>query len=140
MSKKPSLGDIYCIPLPNGKFAFGRIYRDACIAIYKQISDSPDDIPLREEYQFIVGVYEDVLKSGRWKKVSSRPFKNALESWPPPMCVIDSITGNYSIYYRGEFRPSTSDECSKIEAAAVWEAEHIIDRIMGKNIWHKRVN
>ena len=138
MAKKIELGDIYSIPLPDGKYAFGRIYRDGCIAIYGQISDSEDDIPPEENYQFVVGVYEHVLKSGQWKKVASRRFSNDEEAWPPPMCIIDSVTGGYSVYHKGKSRPSTREECSGFEEAAVWDANHIIDRIMGSDIWHKR--
>jgi len=38
--KKIRLGDVYAIPLPNGKFAFGRIFKDACLGIYKYIGNS----------------------------------------------------------------------------------------------------
>ncbi len=60
------------------------------------------------------------------------PFENEEKSWPPPMCIIDSITGEYSIYYKGETTRATQDRCSSLEEAAVWEAEHIIDRIISQ--------
>lgn len=135
--RRLKLGDIYAIPLPNGKYAFGRAYWDGSIAIYKHIAESMDNLPEKEEYQFIVGVYEYVLKSGEWPVVANRPFDNDEDKWPPPTCVIDSISGNYSIYYKGEFRKSTKDECKGLEIAAVWGAEHIIDRIMGDDKWHR---
>lgn len=134
--KQIKLGDVYAIPLPNGKFAFGKTFKDACIAIYKQLSDTLIDTPKTEDYQFTVGVYKDVLQSGQWSIVDSRPFKNDDEAWPPPMCVIDSISGEYSIYYKGEMRTSNKSECEGLEVAAVWEAQHIIDRIMGEDKWH----
>ena len=131
-------GDLYAIPLPNGTFAFGRTFKDACIAIYKHIGKSIEDLPQIDEYQFTVGIYNDVLKSGVWPVVGYRPFKNDDEQWPPPMCVIDSISGEYSIYHKGEFKSSNKSECEGLEVAAVWEAEHIIDRITGEDKWHKR--
>ena len=36
-SGKLKLGDVFAIPLPNSKYAFGRRYRDASIGIYKQL-------------------------------------------------------------------------------------------------------
>jgi hypothetical protein len=137
--KKIQLGDIYQIPLPDGNYAYGRIFKDACIAIYKQLTTTPKQIPEKEEYQFIVGVYEDVLKSGKWEIVDNRPFVKSDEAWPPPMCIIDMISGKYSIYHKGEIKEATEWQCMKLEEAAVWDAHHIIDRIIGKDTWHKRM-
>lgn len=136
MAKRVKLGDIYAIPLPNGEFAFGRVFNDACIAIYKNTSTSIKDIPQTEDYQFIVGVYKDVLTSGKWEKVANRPFDNSDESWPSPMFVLDRISGEYSIYHKGEMKKSTKEECADLEEAAVWDAHHIVDRIMGDNKWN----
>jgi hypothetical protein len=135
--KRLKLGDVYAILLPNSKYAFGRTFFDASIGIYKHIGEKIDDLPKTEDYQFIVGIYEDVLKSGQWPVVDNRPFKNDEEKWPPPMCVIDSITGEYSIYHKGEFRDASKSECEGLEMAAVWEAEHVIDRVMGEDKWNR---
>ncbi|WP_413379269.1 Imm26 family immunity protein [Paenibacillus taichungensis] len=135
--KRIKLGDLYAIPLPNGKFAFGRRFKDANIAIYNYMGNTFEDKPQQENYQFIVGVYDDVLKSGDWPVVENRPFVNEAEAWPPPACVIDKLTGEHSIYYMGEIKPADIKECEGLEIAAVWEAQHIVDRIMGNNTWHK---
>lgn len=135
--RRKKLGDVYAIPLPNGKFAFGRIFKDAGIGIYKHIGESIEDVPMGEDYQFIVGVYENVLKSGNWTVVENRPFNNEEEAYPPPSCIIDNISGEYSIYYKGEIRRATKSECEGLEIAAVWADNHIIDRIMGEDKWHK---
>ncbi|MDQ0171354.1 Imm26 family immunity protein [Paenibacillus tundrae] len=135
--RRIKLGDVYAINLPNGKVAFGRSFKDACIAIYSYIGSSHDDTPQEEDYQFVVGVYDDVLKSGQWPVVDHRPFANEEEAWPPPMCVIDQLSGEYSLYHKGEMRHSSWQECEGLEIAAVWEAYHIVDRIMGNDKWHK---
>jgi len=135
--KRIKIGDVYAIPLPNGNFAFGRIFKDAGIGIYKYIGESIEDIPKVEEYQFIVGVYEYVLKSGDWTVVENRLFKSDNEAFPPPTYIIDSISGEYSIYHKGEIRSATKSECEGLEVTAVWADNHIIDRIMGDDKWHK---
>ncbi|WP_375102284.1 Imm26 family immunity protein (plasmid) [Paenibacillus sp. RS8] len=134
--KRIKLGDVFAIPLPDGRFGFGRRFKDASIAIYRYIGSYIEDIPQDEDYQFIVGVYDDVLKSGQWPVIENRPFSNEEEAWPPPACVIDKLTDEYSTYYKGEMRKATKLECEGLEIAAVWEAEHIIDRIMGDDRWH----
>jgi hypothetical protein len=135
--KQIKIGNVYAIPLPNGKYAFGRKFKDAGIGIYKYIGESIEDIPKDEEYQFIVCVYDYVLKSGDWTVVENRPFKSNDEDYPPPSCIIDSISGEYSIYYKGEIRSATKSECEGLEVAAVWADNHIIDRIMGDDKWHR---
>ncbi|MCL1885766.1 MAG: immunity 26/phosphotriesterase HocA family protein [Dehalococcoidia bacterium] len=137
-AQKDKLGNIYAIPLPNRKFAFGRSMADADIAIYKHIGDTIEDIPKEEKYQFIVGVYKDVLTSGDWPLVENRPFKNEDESWPPPTFIWDQSTGKYNQYYKGQITPSTKAACKGLERCAVWDAHHIIDRIMGDDTWHKK--
>jgi hypothetical protein len=131
------IGDVYAIPLPNGKYAFGRVFKDAGIGIYRYIGENIKDIPKDEEYKFIVGIYEYVLKSGDWTVVENRHFKSEDEAYPPPSCIIDSISGEYSIYYKGETRSATKTECEGLEVTAVWADNHIIDRIMGDDKWHR---
>jgi len=106
--------------LPNGKFRFGRIYRNSSTGIYKHIGIDVDNLPQNDEYQVVVGVYEDVLKSGNWHLVDNRPFKNAEEEWPPQTCVKDNLSGQYSIYHKGEFHKATEKECEGLEIASVW--------------------
>ena len=37
--KRAKIGNIYEIPLPNGKKAFGRLYKEGTLAIYEKICD-----------------------------------------------------------------------------------------------------
>jgi hypothetical protein len=130
-------GNVYAIPLADGKYAFcKKMHQEsASIAVYKHIGDAIENTPKEEEYQFIVGVYIDVLKSGDWPLIENRPFSNEEESEPPPTYILDSISGEYSQYYKGEITPSNKEACRGLEAAAVWDAHHIIDRINGDNRW-----
>ncbi|MDF2792073.1 MAG: hypothetical protein K0S80_5175, partial [Neobacillus sp.] len=52
-----------------------------------------------EEDQFIVGVYKR-SKIRDWTVVENRPFKSDDEAYPPPACIIDSISGYYLIYIK----------------------------------------
>lgn len=137
MSKKNKPGNVLDIPLPNKKFAFGRLYKDSCIAIYNHIGLSINDVPKSEDYRFTVGVYQHVLKSGEWIIADERPFETEEEMWPPPMCVIDKLTGEYSIYHKGEIVKASKEDCEGLETTAVWDKNHIIDRIMGDDKWNR---
>lgn len=120
-------------------FLMEKTHMDDCLknilaiycGIYNDISELPDTVSY---YRFIC-VYEDLLYDGKWKVVGHKGFKNADEAWAPPKCVIDKITGKGSIYYKGEIRSCSYDECKNLEIAAVWDRHHVIDMLMGNPKW-----
>ena len=128
---KVRVGDILQIQLPNGTFAYGKVFRDASVGIYRKIFDSPVEPPINSPFAFTICLYNDILKSGMWPIVSQEPFRSLEDEWPPPMCIKDPLSGSYSVYHKGEIRASTKAECEGLETAAVWDADHVIDRIMG---------
>ena len=133
--KKLKLGDIYEIPLPNGKNAYGRLFKEGTLAIYDLFCDSVQELPQTEQYRFFVPVYEDLLRDGKWKIVDSRKFNSDEEAWPPPFCAVDQMTHIGSIYYKGQILPCKYDDCKDLEIAAVWDRHHLVDRLMGDNKW-----
>jgi hypothetical protein len=129
--KKPKLGDVVEIPLPNGKYAYGRVYKDASIAIYKKLSEEPHQPPIgSRDFLFHVGLYDDILTSGDWAVVGHDKFNSTESSWPPPYFIKDIISGGYEIYHKGDIRKASKDECKNLEEAAVWDKQHIIERII----------
>jgi len=69
--------------------------------------------------------------------IENRPFANEEAAVPPPTYIWDSITGKYQQYYKGQIMPSTKDACKGLESTSIWDAQHIIDRIMGGDKWQK---
>lgn len=129
---KPKVGDVIQVELPTGRYAYGRVLRDASVAFYATTSDEPAHPPLgSRDYQFVVGVYEDVLKSSSVPVVGRDPSRDPDDEWPPPNCVRDPLTGAVEIYHRGVIRPPEPNENIDLEPAAVWDLHHVIDRIMG---------
>src|SRR5262245_51651565 len=130
MAKRIRVGDIVAIPLTAGRFAFGRVLKDASIAVYRYVSDAESSVPpLTTPYAFVVGVYQDVLCSGSWPLAERVPFENEDDAWPPPHAVHDVISGRFSIYYKGQMRPASPEEAEGLEPAAVWDKHHILQRI-----------
>ena len=100
MSKiKPQVGDVVEIPLSSGGVAYGRVLKDAGIAIYKETAKSKPPIGSRD-YQFVVGVYNDELK--KLSIVDHDPSNSPNEDWPPPRYITDVINGSKRIYYQGK--------------------------------------
>ncbi|MFL6255398.1 MAG: Imm26 family immunity protein [Pyrinomonadaceae bacterium] len=128
---KPSLGDVFQISLPDGRYAYGRVYDDASVGIYRAVSDEPLLPPIGSgDFLFHVGMYDDVLKVGMCPIVGRDPFRDGEEAWPPPYYIIDPISGEYSLYHKGEIKPASAGECEGLEEAAVWELRDIITRVM----------
>ena len=133
--KRLKLGDIYEIPLPNGNNAYGRLYKEYVLAIYKDRCTSIDELQLSEEYDFYVGVYKDLLQDGEWKIVGNKKFENDEDAWAPPRCAINAMTKIGSLYYKGEILPCNYEECKDLEIVAVWDRHHLVDRLMGDDTW-----
>ena len=128
---------MYEIPLPNGLNAYGRLYKECTLGIYRNFYTTVDELPEDEDYAFFVTVYKDLLQDGEWKVVSERKFKNDDDAWAPKRCTIDALSRVGSIYYKGEIIPCTYEECKDLEVAAVWDRNHVIDRLMGDDKWLK---
>jgi hypothetical protein len=129
-SRPPQPGDVVEIMLPTERYAYGRVLRDASVAFYRETTDEPGQPPIgSRDFQFVVGVYDDVLKSS--SVVGHDPSRDPEEDWPPPYCVRDVISGETKLYHKGVMRPARTEECEGLEPAAVWDLHHIIDRLMG---------
>lgn len=130
--RPPKLGDVLQFPLPDGTFAYGRKLRDAAVAFYAETSSEPNRPPIGSaDFQFVVPVYSDVLRSDEVPIVGFDPTPFNGDDWPPPGVVIDLLTGSKKIYERGEMRPSEGDEWIGLERVAVWPMHNLVDRLMG---------
>lgn len=135
--RRLKLGDIYEIQLPNGMNAYGRLFKECTLAIYDIRCKDVSELPETEMYQCYVAVYKDLLQDGEWKVVGNRKFASEDDAWAPPKCVIDGITKIGSLYYKGIITPCSYDECKDLEIVAVWDRHHLIDRLMGNDVWEK---
>jgi hypothetical protein len=126
--RRPSVGNIVQFELPHGRYAYGRVLRDASVAFYAEITKEPQRPPVgSREFQFVVGVYDDVLRAA--EVVGLDPSTHEDEDWPPPRFIRDPIGGCYKIYERGEMRDATANECVGLERAAVWGLSDLIERL-----------
>ena len=128
---KVNIGDVFQIPLPDGRFAYGRVYNDASVGIYNTVTERPLNPPIgSRSFLFTVGLYSDILERGKWKIIGHDPFHTDESTWPPPFFVRDVISGDYQIYHKGILSPAEAEETRGLEEAAVYDSNHVIDRIM----------
>ena len=53
--------------------------------------------------------------------------------------MIDAITKVGSLYYKGEIKPCSYEECKDLEIVAVWDRNHVVDHLMGDDKWEKLI-
>lgn len=144
MKQKRILGAVLSINLDNGKIAYARVVKDASYAIYDLISDTllAIDEVVKHEILFIVAVYENVVTSGRWKIIGQMKLEDNLLKLPLKFIQDELDSTKLELYdpNTGDIRNAKRKECLGLERAAVWEAEHVEERIMdnyrGKtNVW-----
>jgi hypothetical protein len=78
---------------------------------------------------FFVAVMDHAVKKGRWKIIGNiSPDLLSVEA--PPKFIHDPLDRTrFSIYQNGQIRRATREECAGLERSAVWEPEHVEDRI-----------
>ncbi len=79
---------------------------------------------------FRLAVHKSAFNTGRWPKVGFASVPESLVGRVPRFRQ-DAINGRLSISEDGgvTFRAATLDECRNLERLAVWEPEHIEDRL-----------
>lgn len=126
------VGDLFRIALPDGRFAFGCVLRDASVGIYSGVFTDPTPPPdlTTRNYLFVQGIYSDILPSGVCPIVGHREFASEDDEWPPPQCWLDLQDKTVSIYYKGRFFPCEPEDVVGLEIVQAYELEHIVQRIV----------
>jgi hypothetical protein len=134
-------GDIVQIPLGDGAVAYGRLLREPLVAVHDLPSDTSLDPELLVEglvdapVLFVLPVMNKAVTSGRWPTVGHRPLTDVERTTPVRFCKQDPISGSLSIAWvdpvSSEYHtaPASREECEALEREAVWEPEHVEDRL-----------
>lgn len=137
MSRKRKIprtaGDIVGIPLGNGQYAFAWVLSAPLMAFFDYRTDgqmTPDAAELANRtIAFRIWVVDHAVTAGRWTVVGHRNVPNdvAVAPW---FYKQDPLSKALSMTQTGtEEVPASAEECSRLERAAVWEPEHVEDRL-----------
>jgi hypothetical protein len=114
----------YALTLPDAEFAFF----DARMRDAHPIDEAGSVVG--RAVLFRLFVFNKAVTSGRWMRVGKVDALPDELARPVPRFMQDALCPDrYSIYVSGESRPATLAECEGLEKAAVWEAEHVEDRL-----------
>ena len=129
---RATLGSVIAIPLPDGTCGYGRVLRDPLVAFYDL--QSTHILPMQDVMAagvaFTLFVMKRALMSGRWPVIGDAPLTPELQE-KPLFFKRDMISGALSIYRAstGKETRATREECRSVECAAVWDPEHIVERL-----------
>lgn len=129
--KQRRVGDVVEIDLCDGFRAYARVLDEGSFAVYdcRTETEFPLDDILRLPVLFEVAVMRWAVTKGRWKVIGTAPIESA-HSVPAPKFIEDQLNkGHFEIYEHGKIRPASRAECIGLECMAVWDPEHVEDRI-----------
>lgn len=137
------VGNVVSIPLGGGRFAFGWLLTFPLIAFFDWAEERerpPIESLVGRPIAFRIWVMGRAVKQGMWSVIGHEsPSASLLE--PPTFVKSDSISGALSLTRKGsEETSATRAECLGLERAAVWDPEHVVDRLNDHfdgrpNIW-----
>ena len=129
------VGDIVLIDLGSSRHAYAQVADEPLVIFFEGTFDEEivvERIPSLP-IAFKLWVSNQAITKGTWPVIGSRPLlpENAEE---PFFYKQDGITGRLSLYHSAFAatnyeRPTSLQECQHLECAAVWEPEHVVDRL-----------
>jgi hypothetical protein len=125
------IGDVAKIGLGDGEWAFGRVLKKPLMAFYnlKAVEPPPIETIVAAPVAFKVWVMNYAISDGDWSIIGNLPLTPDLEE-QPTFFKKDPISHRLSIYFGGGVeRPASLGEVEGLECAAVWEPEHVADRL-----------
>lgn len=135
---KRKVGDILRIDMGDGQHTYAQVAADPLVVFFEGIftgAVSVDEI-VTLPVAFTLNVFRHAVTKGIWPVVGSRPLEpeNRRE---PFFYKQDAISGrlflHHSSFAEQNYECSaTLEECIGLECAAVWEPEHVVDRLRDK--------
>lgn len=129
------VGDIVRVDLGSGRHAYAQVAYEPLIIFFEGTFDEEmavERIPSLP-VAFRLWVSNHAITKGTWQVIGSGPLlpENAEE---PFFYKQDAISGRLSLYHSAFAatdyeRPASLEECQLLECAAVWEPEHVVDRL-----------
>ena len=132
-------GNVYSIPLDDGRFAYAQALDSTEFAFFDvaTVKELSADEAISHPLMFRIWVHKSSLKT--WNKLGKATISETL-SKQIPRFKQDALNGKLSIYLNGQETPASLEEVKGLGCAAVWEGPHIVSRISDhlagrENIW-----
>jgi hypothetical protein len=127
-------GDVVAVPLGDGRRGFGLVLDEPLVAFFS-VASSPGAEPrvdeiVRAPIAFRIWVTNQPIWDGEWQVVGHvAEIPPALRE-PPWFFKQDPISGKLTVGRTGaEELPPEPGQVDRLERAAVWSANHVVDRL-----------
>jgi hypothetical protein len=130
-TQKRTPGAIVRIPLDLDWHTYARILEPPLMAFYDCRTDHNVDalVVVSKPILFKIWVHKRAVTSGRWQKVSLLPLEPELQVTPIFFKQDRLDPRKFYLYRAGQEVQATREQCIGLERAAVWEPEHVEDRL-----------
>lgn len=138
--QKITIGSVLEIPINGEYYIYAQILEKSNYAFFdfkfkEQLTDF--NILNEKPILFIISIYSHIINKGEWLKVGKIDIREELEVLPMNF-IQDVLNPNSFEFYNpntGEIAPATKKEIIGLERAAVWDKNHVEDRI--KDFYNK---
>lgn len=148
--QKYKVGQIVAIPLPDGRFAYAKVFNDFDLGVYDFLSDEiePLERVVKNKFSYFNAVTDRAIKSGAFPVIGEQPFPDEESAWAPPMASgifpEDPGVGVLHIDYKGITRPATSQEAAGMDVRDFSQrpelfVDDVVDRLVNGNHRNYRV-
>lgn len=131
MTIKINEGDIFVVPIRDNRFVFGKVLTNSW-GFYDLISKTPSiDLNSLTDVgiAFKIWVSNFPIKKGAWKVIGNLPLSKG-ESEISYFYKQDKINNKlWKTVTGAEEIPVSIEECENLELAAVYDPEHVIERL-----------
>jgi Immunity protein 26 len=126
-----TIGDVVRIDLGAGFHTYARVLQEAGFAFYD--CRAQNEVPIAQVVAspvlFQIAVMNHAVTKGRWSVIGHVPPDKAPIKRLPQFIQDPLRPENFSIYENGAILPATRAEAAGLERAAVWDPEHVEDRL-----------
>ena len=131
IKQRRTIGAILKVPLGDALHTYAQTLNEADFAFFDARTDGELAVAdvVASPILFREAVHKSAWTTGRWRAVSESPLTHAL-SLPVPRFVQDALhPERFQIYLGGTLSPATRLECTNLQRCAVWDPNHIEDRL-----------
>jgi hypothetical protein len=142
--QKYKVGLIVAIPLPDKRFAYGKVFNDLDVGIYDFMSDEIESVEhvVKKRILFFNAVTDRAIKNGTFIVIGEQPFPNEETAWAPAMAMgifpEDHSVGMLHIAHKGNFLAATPKQADGMDIRVFCQepelfVELVIERLIDRN-------
>ncbi|GAB1723840.1 MAG: hypothetical protein GDA65_17955 [Nitrospira sp. CR1.1] len=139
---KCKVGLIVAIPLPDGRFAFAKVFNDNFFGVYSLVSKKIEPLEkiIKHDITFFQSATHSAVILGEWPIVGEDPFPNEESAWAPPQAAGNLPQDNLGtpspmLYYKGKMKSAKIEDLIGLDIfSACPEPDLFIDVLVDRLI------